>query len=277
MGKTLKYFFIFILISLLILNTGCPQTYSKDKRAFIHNYTRCAPRMRIAYARNASGIAFNPDTNTLFLVEDSPALIHEIDFEGKILRTIELDKMNDIEGITYLGNNRFALIEESTSSVYFIFIKSDTKFIDQKSTAVMKLSIPSDNTGIEGIAYDPDNKCLYVTKEKNPKKILRIYIGSEIVDTPWDMESLNIDDVSDICFDPKTKHLLILSHESRCIVECTTDGKELARLSLHKKGQSNLKRNFEKPEGIAIDPKTRKVFSCGEKDEFYIFGPQKTE
>ena len=182
--------------------------------------------------------------------------------------------MNDIEGITYLGNKRFALIEESTSSIYFISIKPETNSINSKNTAVMKLNIPPDNTGLEGIAYDHENKCLYVVKEKNPKQIMRIYIGSEKVDTPWDLEKINIDDVSDICFDPRSKHLLILSHESKCIVECTTDGKELARLSL-RKGQSNLKREFKKPEGIAIDPKTRKVFTCGEKDEFYIFGPKK--
>lgn len=258
---------------LLIFNTGCPQSYSKDKRAFIHTYTRCAPRMRIADCRNASGIAFNPDTNTLFVVEDSPTLIHEINFEGQTLRTIQLTHMDDIEGITYLGNNRFAIVEESSSSIYFIFIKPDTQQIDQKSTAIMQLKVPPSNEGLEGLAYDPENKCLYVVKEKNPRKILRVYIGSEKVETPWDLEKINIDDVSDICFDQKTKHLLILSQESKCIVECTTDGQELARLSLHK-GQSHLKREFTKPEGIAIDPKTGKVFTCGEKDEFYIFGPQ---
>ena len=270
----LKNIYLVLLPCLLLLfSTGCPQSYSKDKSSVIHNYTRCAPRMRIDNLRNASGIAFNPDSNSLFVVEDSPALIHEINFKGQILRTIELTNMNDIEAITYLGNSRFALMEESSSSIYFIYIKPDTKEIDKQSTAVLKLDVPPDNTGFEGLAYDNENQCLYAVKEKNPKKILRIFIGSEKIDSPWDLETIKIGDVSDVCLDPRTGHLLLLSHESKCIVECTTDGKELARLSL-RKGQSNLKREFKKPEGIAIDPKTGRVFTCGEKDEFYIFGPQ---
>lgn len=272
----LKYFLFVSIASLLfIFCSGCPRSYSKAEGAFIHNYTRCAPRMRIPYARNSSGIAFNPDTNSLFVVEDSPTLIHEIDFKGEILRTITLIGMDDIEAITYLGKNRFAIAEESSSTIYFIYIKPTTKEIHKKSTASIVLNVSnSNNEGLEGLAYDPENKCLYAVKEKNPKKILRIYIGSERVDTPWDLEKINIDDASDICFDPKFKRLLILSEESKCIVECTTSGKEMARLSLYK-GQSNLKRDFEKPEGITIDPKSRKVFTCGEKDEFYIFGPKK--
>ena len=136
---------------------------------------------------------------------------------------------------------------------------------------MVSLEVPSkaSNTGLEGITYDPEIKCFYVVKEKNPKKIFRVYLGTDKIEEPWDLEDLKIQDVSDICFDPQTGNLYILSHESKCIVECTTSGKELGRIYL-KKGQSNLKRDIDKPEGITID-KTGKIYVCGENDEFYIF------
>ena len=265
-----------ILFLMLLLSVGCPKTYTKDKSALIHNYTRSAPRMRLANVRNASGITYNPDTDTLFMIQDSPSVIRELNDRGEILRSIPVEKLNDTEGIAYLGNKRFALLEESTSKIYFCSIDKKTKEIRYKD--IVSIDVPSKpgNTGLEGITYDAENKCVYVVKEKAPRKIFRIYLGSEKVEIPWDLEKTKIDDASDICFDSRTNHLLILSQESKCIVECTIDGKELARLSLEK-GQSNLKREFKKPEGITINPKTGRIFTCGEKDEFYIFSDKKIE
>ena len=271
----LKQTFIYIILSAFTI--GCFYGCGKNpigNNSKITKYTRSAPRMRLANVRNASGITFNHDTNTLFLIEDSPSVIREINEKGKILRSIQMEKMDDTEGIAYLGNKRFALIEESTSKIYFCSIDKKTTNIKLKDMVTLAVPSPPSNTGLEGITYDPEMKCLYVIKEKDPKKIFRVYLGTEKIEEPWDLENININDASDICFDTRTGHLLILSHESRSIVECTTKGKELARISL-KKGQSNLKRNFEKPEGITIDPKTGKIFTCGEKDEFYIFAEQK--
>jgi uncharacterized protein YjiK len=267
---------IIIPIASLILMFiyGCPKTYTKDKNASIHTYERSEVRMRLGDVRNASGITFNPDSNTLFIVQDSPTIIHEINFSGNVLRSITLKNMDDVEGITHLGGDRFAIIEESSSIIYFLSIKKETTIIDKKDCATMKLDIEGNNYGIEGITYDAHNKCLYVIKEKKPKKILRIYIGSEKVEVPFDLESINISDAAGIVIDPRSGHLLILSEESKCIIECTIEGKELARLSLYE-NQANLKRDFKKPEGITIDPKSGKIFTCGENNEFYIFSSKK--
>lgn len=265
--------YILYILIILCFVYGCSKDYSFDNDYKLKNYTRTAPRMRLANVRNASGITFNPDTNTLFLIQDSPTVIVELNDKGEILRSINVEKLNDTEGIAYLGNKRFALLEEGNSNIYFCSIDERTTKINFKDMVVLNLPVPPSNTGLEGITYDPENKCIYAIKEKNPKKIFRIYLGTDKTDVPWDLEKINIGDASDICFDPRTGHLLILSQESRCITECTISGKELGRFSLEE-GHHHMKRDFRKPEGITIDPKTGRIFTCGEKDELYIFGPK---
>jgi uncharacterized protein YjiK len=271
-----KTIYNIILSIIVIYSCGCNKKYSFSNDAKIHNYTRSAPRMRLAGACNASGITYNPDTKTLFMIEDSPTVISELNNKGEIIRSIEIENLNDTEGIAYLGNKRFAIVEESTSKIYFCSIGEKTTRIKYKDMVSLDVPLSPNNTGLEGITYDSENKCFYVIKEKDPMKIFRIYLGSEKIEIPWDLEKIDISDASDICFDPNTGHLLILSHESKCVVECTVDGKELSRLSL-RKGDSSLKREFKKPEGITINPKTNQIFICGENDEFYIFSPKKQD
>lgn len=271
MLKNISY--IYILSIFVYLSSGCNKDYSFNDDFKLKNYTRTAPRMRLPGVRNASGITFNPDTNTLFLVQDSPSIVLEINDRGEILRSINIEKLNDTEGITYLGNKRFALLEEGTSKIYFCSIDEKTTDINFKDMVSLSLPVKPNNTGLEGITYDPENKCMYVIKEKDSRKIFRIYLGTDKIDEPWDLEKIDIKDASGICFDPATGHLLILSQESKCIVECTVSGKLLGRFSLEE-GYHNIKRDFEKPEGITIDPKTGRIFICGEQDEFYIFGPK---
>ena len=261
----------FALLAVLFIFDSCVQEYKNDKNAIIHKYTRNAPRMKLNNVRNASGLTFCNDTNTVFVVQDSPSKIIEINYSGQIIRKIKLNDMNDIEGITYLGNNRFAIVEESTSTIYFVSIKHDTKEISKQDTAPLHLKIPNNNhEGLSGITYDPENKALFVITEKNPKSITKIFIGSEKQETPWDLEKTDIKDASGIAYDSTTKHLFIVSKTSKNILELTSNGKVLAKLPLTK-GYSNLKRTLKKPEGISIDSKNRRFFICGEKNEFYIF------
>ncbi|MBN1864702.1 MAG: SdiA-regulated domain-containing protein [Victivallales bacterium] len=265
---------LLLLLMMMMMISGC-EDVAPDPRSLIGGHVRCAPRMRIPYARNASGIAFNPDTGTLFVIQDSPPLIREINFEGRVLRDIKLTGMDDMEGIAYMGEGRFILAEESTSTLLFVSIAPDASAIDRDDSTSIKLDMSiGDNEGFEGVAYDEINKFVYAVKEKNPKTIMRIHIGTGEVDIPFDLEGMKTGDASGICIDPRSGNLLILSQESRCIVECTVHGELLAVVYLTK-GWSDFKRDFDKPEGITIDPASGKVFVCGENDEFYILGPKK--
>ena len=140
----------------LLLLTACPKKKITYKNVGINSYYCSSGRMRLGSGlRNASGITFNPDTKTLFLIQDSPVWIHEVTPEGKIIRTIRVAHANDMEGICYIGNNQFALLEESSSSVYFCEISKDTTSLDLSNAESIKITKTDKNTGLEGIAFIP--------------------------------------------------------------------------------------------------------------------------
>ena len=76
-------------------------------------------------------------------------------------------------------------------------------------------------------------------------------------------------DVSDIFYDDRTGHLLVLSDESKSVVECTVEGKEISRLSL-KAGSAGLKDTIGQPEGITMDDEGN-LFICSEPNVLYCF------
>jgi uncharacterized protein YjiK len=221
--------------------------------------------------RNASGIAFNSDTGTLFIIQDSPPWIFELNSSGKILRTINVKNSNDLEGIVYLEDGLFAILEESSSKIYICKIDDSSRIIDlDKASKVITVNKPDDNTGLEGITYIPEKKLFFAVKEKDPKAIYSIERETGKIKIPWDLEKINIDDVSGVCFNPDTGNLLLLSHESRIIVEVSLKGKKISQLVLEKK-RNGLKKDIKKPEGITLDPKSGNIYICGEKEEFYVF------
>ena len=171
----------------------------------IHNYFCSSGRMRLGSGmRNASGVAFNQDTDTLFIIQDSPPWIHEVNPEGKSLRIIKISNDADTEGIAYIGNGMFAILEESSSKIYFCKIDNSSNLIDfEKADKVITVNEPDKNTGLEGITFLPEEKVLYAVKEKGPKAIYRINYQTGEIEIPWDLEKIKIKDISDICYNPK--------------------------------------------------------------------------
>jgi uncharacterized protein YjiK len=238
----------------------------------IHNYYCTSGRMRLGGGmRNASGITFNHDTGTLFIIQDSPPWIHEVNDGGEIIRTIKMSNANDTEGIAYMGNDLFAILEESTSKIYFCILDGKTGSLDLKEAInVISVNQPDKNTGLEGLTYLPEQRMFFAVKEKDPRVIYAIDYESGQVKEPWDLKKIKIDDASDICYNHITGNLLLLSHESRKIIEVDLKGNKISELVLEKK-RNGLKRDIKKPEGITVDPKTGTIYICGEKEEFYIF------
>ena len=58
--------------------------------------------------------------------------------------------------------------------------------------------------------------------------------GMPCLANPWDIEksSLGLSDLAGIHYHAGLKHLFVLRHESRAVVEADTEGKEIDRLSL---------------------------------------------
>jgi uncharacterized protein YjiK len=226
---------------------------------------------------DASGIAFNPHTKSLFVALNSPPAVVEVGLDGTTIRRIQLQGFDDTEGIVYVGNGTFAVTEERIRMANLIRIDRDTKRVSVKD-AKRTLVDPEDsgNNGLEGIAWDPLKDVYYGVKERSPRKVYRFRFpaksGEEAkVAHPWDAEavSLGMIDLAGIHYEPITRKLLIVSDESACVVECKIDGTGVSRLSLAE-GSAGLKRRVPKPEGVTMDD-AGLLYVISEPNLLYVF------
>ncbi len=71
-------------------------------------------------AQEASGVTYNWDTNTLFVVGDGGTSVTQVSLTGQLIDTMTLAQGSspqgtafyDTEGITYVGNGQFVFTEE---------------------------------------------------------------------------------------------------------------------------------------------------------------------
>jgi uncharacterized protein YjiK len=232
-------------------------------------------------ADNASGMTYNWDSKTLFIVVDSPRKIVEIDKNGDTKRVITLKGVRDPEGIAYLGDDTFAVVEEGRCNICIFKIAAGAEAIDDAAITRTKIETARvGNAGLEGVTYDAKAGRLYLVKEKRPRKIYAIDRrdlpkGAEAVTNPWDAQknSLNCVDHSDIFYHPRTGHFIVLSHESFCAVECDAAGKEISRISF-KAAATGLERDIPKAEGVTMD-EDDVLYICSESNFFYVFGRKK--
>ena len=248
----------------------------------IAQYTLAAGPLRIERApENCSGLAFNPDTKTLFVVQNKPTRITELNLDGKPRRAIALDGFDDTEDLTYIGKGKFAVIEERRRNLCEFTLGAGITAVSYGSAEKTLVDpVDADNSGTEGVAYDAVGKRFFVVKEKHPRKIYVVPLSTDRkapppVTTPWDIEedSLGCRDLSGIYYHAGTGHLLILSDESKCVVEATTDGREIGKLSL-RAGSAGMTADAPQPEGITMDD-AGALYICSEPDLLYVFTKKK--
>lgn len=233
-----------------------------------------------------SGITYNPLTNTLFMVQNGNPTVYETDLSGNVLRDIELMHFEDTEGIVHISGARFAVVEERRGKVVLFDISSNTNKVNYNNAAD-KIDMPSalgpwgGNTGLEGVTYYPLTNKIFTVKEKNPKGYYAFNTPTSFPATPstsdidivCDMPQnpFNLSDLAGMhhlglsgATDPTTgTHTLLLSHESRAVVEVDTNCDEISRLSFP---------YINQPEGITMD-NNGTLYIVAEPNFFYIFTP----
>lgn len=124
----------------------------------------------IINAHEASAVTYNWDTNSLFVVGDEGGAIVEISLSGVELSQMAILGFNDPEGLTYIGNGKFVIVEERNRDVYEISYAAGT-FIFKNSANAIDLGSFVDNIGLEGISYDPRDGTFITVKEKSPQEV----------------------------------------------------------------------------------------------------------
>ena len=226
-------------------------------------------------SQNASGLTYHAGRDSLFVVLDAPQRVIELGLDGSLKRKINLNKFEDTEGIVWLGENRFAVVEEAHGNIVLIELEPKDGGVSWKKAKKLNLDIKVNTTnGLEGIAYDPLAMRFFVAREKRSPAVFKIIPPKPESDAPptsilMSLAGRGLRDISGLHYDAKNERLLILSHESACVVEANKYGIETSRLLL-RGGKAGLSRTIFKAEGVALD-KRGTLYIVSEPNLLYVF------
>lgn len=231
--------------------------------------------------QNLSSVAYDYDQDRLLAVINSgPTELVVLSKAGEVTGRYPLVGFRDIEGIAYMGEGRVVIVDERLQQLNFFQLPTTPQSIHIEDVQFLSLGINlNGNKGFEGVTYDAENDRLYVVKERNPKQLYEISgIGSSLGKrmnitirdlTSWIDGKVFATDLSDIYYDPKTKHLMLLSDESKLLVEMTAEG-ELVSFRNLIGWLSGLKQSVPQPEGVTLD-KDGNLYIVSEPNLFYAF------
>ena len=230
-----------------------------------------------------SGLTFNTVTNTIFAVINDPPTLYELSLDGDVIRSIRLQGFNDTEGLVWIRDNVFFVIEERRGRAVKITIESATTTISYPLNYIQLPGNWGANNGLEGVSYNPATNELILVKEKSPLAIYALEIPSDLstpamVTNPFDIVTNNFgfSDLSGMHHlggneVNQDTHFLILSHESRALVETDMTGKEYSRLNLDTNGANGtLSERIRQAEGVTADNQGN-IYIVSEPNTFYKF------
>jgi uncharacterized protein YjiK len=242
-------------------------------------------------AGNLSGVVYNYDTQTYFVIQNNSFQFVEYDKTfSKALRIIKLVNLpdKDTEDIAYLGKDQYAISMESNVILIFTLRAGQTTVdVSSKLADVQLLTLPEpnkDNKGIEGLCYTTQGGngagVFYAVQEDRPKRVFMIPRPTDMNDITSSRklkftEPFNVDkifkhvmsDLSACTYSDKHDHLLVLSHESSRIMEINKAGAVVKTLDLPPSAATQY-------EGVTIGPEGELVLAS-EPDKIVIFKPKK--
>ncbi|MEO7977126.1 SdiA-regulated domain-containing protein [Flavobacterium sp.] len=256
-------------------------TYVRVGRYDLPEPTRTAHPTNNLLAQEASGVTYNWDTNTLFIVGDGTTSVTQVSLTGQFIDTMTLAQGSspqgtdfyDSEGITYIGNGQFVMTEERDRQVVLFTYAAGTT-LTRANTKTVKLGTFVNNTGTEGLSYDPLTGGYIVLKEISPMGIFQTGIdfnagtatnGSATTDNSvniFDPALLGFSDVADVFAlsnlpalngQPLYNNLLVLSQENAKVVNVDRNGTILSTLTIVADLGNPLDAPSQQHEGLTMD------------------------
>ena len=229
---------------------------------------------------NLSALTFDPSRQSLFTLSNNPAQLIELDLNGRVLRQIDLQGFGDPEAVEYIEPGVLVIADERRQSLYRLQLDETTTQISAKGLPQLTLGMGRNgNKGFEGLAWDAAGQRLWVAKERDPLQIFEVRGFPHTQRTQSQSLTINSDperdarlfvrDLSSLDFDAPTGHLLVLSDESRLLLELSREGEPVSSLSLLR-GQQGLSRSVPQPEGLASDDQGH-LYLISEPNLFYRF------
>ena len=225
----------------------------------------------------ASDLAYNPLTKTLFSVMGKNPFLVELTLDGDVLRKIPLVGWSNPEGLTVMENGLLAIVDEREHMLSIINIDADTKSLNIADFPKYDLG-PSknQNKAFEAIAWDPRRQQLLLGEERPPQLFVWKSDGSQtLVGAKQKLasEELDMRNLSALAIDPRTGHLLVLSADSHLLLELDKKGAQVSFIALLG-GFNGLKNTIPRAEGVTMD-EAGTLYMVSEPNLFYRFEKQR--
>ena len=221
-----------------------------------------------------SDLAYNPATRTLFTVTGKRPLLVELSLTGDVLRTIPLLGLSNPGRRGGAGERQRRGDRRAPQYLTIFHVDPQTAELSTKSLAEFPLgNIGKKNKGFEGIAWDPRQQRLLLSKERDPMTLFSWKsdggpsLSGAMTALPSD--DLYMRNVSALSVDPRTGHTLVLSAESHLLLELDEKGEPVSFISLLG-GFNGLDSKIPRAEGVAIDDEGT-IYMVSEPNLFYVF------
>ncbi len=230
----------------------------------------------------ASAVTYNWDTDTLFISCDGGRSITQVSKTGELIDTMSLGLLAgapqgtafyDPEGITYIGGGQFVISEERDRQlVKFTYAPGTT--LTRANSQTVDLGTFDDNTGTEGLSWDPQTNGFICLKEKTPIGVFQTNVdfaagtatnGSATAANSinlFDTTLLGLTDVADVFAfsnlpsmvgQPQAGNLLILGQEDARVLNVTRAGVIQSSMNITADAGDLISSPNMQHEGITMD------------------------
>jgi uncharacterized protein YjiK len=225
----------------------------------------------------ASDLAYNPQTKTLFSVMGKNPFLVELTLQGEVLRKMPLVGWSNPEGLTVMENGLMAIVDERQHMLSIVKVDADTRELNIADFPKYDLGPSKDqNKAFEAITWDPHNQQLLLGEERPPALFTWKGDGSQILKGDKQKlanDELDIRNLSALAIDPRTQHTLVLSADSHLLLELDEKGEQVSFMTLLG-GFNGLKNTIPRAEGVTMD-EAGTLYMVSEPNLFYRFEKHK--
>jgi uncharacterized protein YjiK len=224
----------------------------------------------------ASDLAYDPQTKTLFSVMGKNPFLVELSLQGDVLRKMPLVGWSNPEGVTVLGNGLLAIVDERAHLVTIVKVDADTRELNIADFPKYDLGPSKDqNKAFEAVTWDSQNQQLLLGEERPPALFVWKGDGKTLTGDKLKLAShaLDMRNLSALAIDPRTGHMLALSADSHLLLELDKKGEQVSFMTLLG-GFNGLKKTIPRAEGVTMD-EAGTLYIVSEPNLFYRFEKQR--
>ena len=221
----------------------------------------------------ASDLAYNPQTKTLFSVMGKNPFLVELNLQGDVLRKIPLVGWSNPEGVTVMENGLLGIVDERDHLLTIVKVDATTRELNISDFPKYDLGPSEDqNKAFEAVAWDPRKQQLLLGEERPPALFTWKSDGSQTLKgdkQKLESDELDLRNLSALSIDPRTGHALVLSADSHMLLELDETGEQVSFMTLLG-GFNGLKNTIPRAEGVAMDDQGT-LYMVSEPNLFYRF------